>query len=115
MLEHAELSFGCQSGARRAAVMRGCDSCCAAAEKAQRIASRLAAAKEEPTVNVHSTVNQLQSYLMDNSHIRVFFLDDQSGEDSVRHPFALCSPCGAALRHAHDPPPLPLWACQSAS
>lgn len=61
-----------------------CDWCSGGAEKAQRIASRLAAAKEEPTVNVHSTVNQLQSYLVANSHIRVFFMDTQSDDESVR-------------------------------
>lgn len=37
-------------------------------------------------MNVHSTVNQLQSYLVDNSHIRVFFMDTQSDDESVRRP-----------------------------
>jgi hypothetical protein len=48
--------------------------------KVDRVAHALISAKAETTVHNGSTFNQLQSYLLGNSHIHVFSLTGKKGE-----------------------------------
>lgn len=51
--------------------------------RAHRLASDIASAKKEN--HTSTTVTQLQSYILHNSHIKVFSLDsDYHGDDNVR-------------------------------